>query len=211
MTMSLEHRDVVKHSVHIYCTWLRHLLPSSSHVTDDSSVYGRPASRSEVPLTVKRDPNRYARDMLYALTRVFLPRGVDATLLESTGGVISLFNALGKRSQNRSNISSSSALLGTKRPTDGSDTYVPHTTVNGVSEDPGSLPAQQPGFTGSTAPTSISGTGCPITATAVGTGHSSLESGMHQYPTILHQVILSPDTRLHSSCMHVTSFMLDHR
>ncbi|CAH8487950.1 unnamed protein product [Schistosoma turkestanicum] len=67
LTMSFENWDVIKHSVHIYCYWIKS-LNSSMHSTQTIN------SNAPVPLILQKEPQRFLKSLLFSLTYYFLPR-----------------------------------------------------------------------------------------------------------------------------------------
>ncbi|THD20225.1 hypothetical protein D915_009032 [Fasciola hepatica] len=68
LTLPFEHWDVIKHSLHIYCFWLRSLAPCRS---------GSVSLSSACPQVFRREPHRHFTSILFALTYAFLPRSPD--------------------------------------------------------------------------------------------------------------------------------------
>ncbi|OON20378.1 hypothetical protein X801_03745 [Opisthorchis viverrini] len=73
LTMPAEHWDVVVHSAHIYCCWLRYMLPFGGQNTSPSST-APPPLPFHYPRALRRDPMRYLDRILSSLCFFFLPR-----------------------------------------------------------------------------------------------------------------------------------------
>ncbi|CAH8496598.1 unnamed protein product [Schistosoma mattheei] len=67
LTMSSENWDVIKHSAHIYCYWIK-CLNSSMRSTQSGN------SNSPIPLILQKEPQRFLKSLLFSLTYYFLPR-----------------------------------------------------------------------------------------------------------------------------------------
>ncbi|CAH8516547.1 unnamed protein product [Schistosoma haematobium] len=67
LTMSSENWDVIKHSAHIYCYWIK-CLNSSTRSTQSGN------SNSPIPLILQKEPQRFLKSLLFSLTYYFLPR-----------------------------------------------------------------------------------------------------------------------------------------
>ncbi|KAH9585160.1 hypothetical protein MS3_00006508 [Schistosoma haematobium] len=65
--MSSENWDVIKHSAHIYCYWIK-CLNSSTRSTQSGN------SNSPIPLILQKEPQRFLKSLLFSLTYYFLPR-----------------------------------------------------------------------------------------------------------------------------------------
>ncbi|TGZ74787.1 hypothetical protein CRM22_000754 [Opisthorchis felineus] len=73
LTMPAEHWDVVVHSAHIYCCWLRYMVPFGGQNTSPSSTT-LPPLPFHYPRALRRDPMRYLDRILSSLCYFFLPR-----------------------------------------------------------------------------------------------------------------------------------------
>ncbi|XP_018650157.1 hypothetical protein Smp_134670.1 [Schistosoma mansoni] len=67
LTMSSENWDVIKHSAHIYCYWIK-CLNSSMRPTQTGN------SNAPIPLILQKEPQRFLKSLLFSLTYYFLPR-----------------------------------------------------------------------------------------------------------------------------------------
>ena len=97
--MSIDHWDIVSHSVHIYCDWLSCLLPEIASTPPQQAPIRRPAA-AHLPRALLTDPRGYARRILWALARFFAPRplptaSADASpALPSPIGVDTVFSLI---------------------------------------------------------------------------------------------------------------------
>ncbi|CAH8524103.1 unnamed protein product [Heterobilharzia americana] len=70
LTMSPDNWDVVKHSAHIYCYWIKSLNSSTS-----PSQSGSPTP--PIPLILQKQPLRFLKSLLFSLVYYFLPRDTE--------------------------------------------------------------------------------------------------------------------------------------
>ncbi|KAH8860570.1 Ral GTPase-activating protein subunit beta [Schistosoma japonicum] len=67
LTMSSENWDVIKHSAHIYCYWIK-CLNSSTRSAQSASM------SVPIPLILQKEPQRFLKPLLFSLSYYFLPR-----------------------------------------------------------------------------------------------------------------------------------------
>lgn len=71
LTMPIEHQDIIKHCAHIFCFWLRNLMPESRGATSGNLTGGF------YPRTLRRDPISYLDRLLFSLCYFFLPHSPE--------------------------------------------------------------------------------------------------------------------------------------
>ncbi|CAH8438174.1 unnamed protein product [Dicrocoelium dendriticum] len=71
LTVPIEHQDIIKHCAHIYCFWLRNLIPESRGGTSGTLTGGF------YPRTLRRDPMSYLDRLLFSLCYFFLPHSPE--------------------------------------------------------------------------------------------------------------------------------------
>nr|CAH8840703.1 unnamed protein product [Trichobilharzia regenti] len=70
LTMSPENWDVVKHSAHIYCYWIK-CINSSTRSSQSNN------SNASIPLILQKEPLRFLKSLLFSLAYYFLPRDTE--------------------------------------------------------------------------------------------------------------------------------------